>query len=50
MYKQTKVLGVLIELEFLSNPNDRYRLTKEEYQDKLSIYISNSIEKYFLEQ
>ena len=50
MYKQIKVPGVLIELGFLSNPNDRYRLTREEYQDKLAQYISNSIEKYFLEQ
>lgn len=48
MYKQITVPGVLIELGFLSNPNDRYRLTREEYQDKLAISISNSIEKYFL--
>ena len=50
MYKQIKVPGVLLELGFLSNPNDRYRLTKEEYQDKLAKNISNSIENYFLEQ
>ena len=50
MYKQIKVPGVLIELGFLSNPNDRYRLTREEYQDKLAQQISNSIEKYFIEQ
>ena len=50
MYKQIKVPGVLIELGFLSNPNDRYRLKREEYQDKLAQQISNSIEKYFIEQ
>jgi N-acetylmuramoyl-L-alanine amidase len=50
MYKQIKVPGILIELGFLSNPNDRYRLTKEEYQDKLAQNIANSIEKYYLEQ
>jgi len=50
MYKQIKVPGILIELGFLSNPNDRYRLTREEYQDKLAQNISNSIEKYFKEQ
>ena len=50
MYKQIKVPGVLIELGFLSNPNDRYRLTKEEYQDKLAKNIASSIEKYFLNQ
>jgi len=48
MYKQITIPGVLIELGFLSNPNDRYRLTKEEYQDKLASYISEAIEKYFL--
>lgn len=48
MYKQITIPGVLIELGFLSNPNDRYRLTNEEYQDKLAISIANSIEKYFL--
>ena len=48
MYKQIKKPGVLIELGFLSNPNDRYRLTHEEYQDKLAITISDSIEKYLL--
>ena len=50
MYKQIKVPGILIELGFLSNPNDRYRLTREEYQDKLAQQISNSIENYFIEQ
>ena len=48
MYKQIAIPGVLIELGFLSNPNDRYRLTKEEYQDKLALSISNAIEKYFI--
>ena len=50
MYKQITVPGVLIELGFLSNPNDRYRLTREEYQDKLAESIANSIENYFLNQ
>lgn len=48
MYKQITIPGVLIELGFLSNPNDRYRLTKDEYQEKLAISIANSIENYFL--
>ena len=48
MYKQITVPGVLIELGFLSNPNDRYRLTKDEYQEKLAISIANTIEYYFL--
>ena len=48
MYKQIKIPGVLIELGFLSNPNDRYRLTRDEYQDKLAKNIASSIEKYFI--
>lgn len=48
MYKQITKPGVLIELGFLSNPNDRYRLTKEEYQDKIAISVSEAIEKYLL--
>ena len=48
MYKRINVPGVLIELGFLSNPNDRYRLTRDEYQDKLAKNIASSIEKYFV--
>jgi len=47
MYKQISKPGILIELGFLSNPNDRYRLTRDEYQEKLAISIANSIEKYY---
>lgn len=50
MYKQIKIPGVLIELGFLSNPNDRYRLTREEYQDKLAENIADSIEKYYIKK
>lgn len=48
MYKQITKPGVLIELGFLSNPFDRYRLTKESYQDKIANNISNAIENYLL--
>ena len=47
MYKNIEPPGVLIEVGFLSNPDDRYRLTHEEYQDKLISNIVYSIEKYF---
>lgn len=47
MYKQISKPGILIELGFLSNPNDRYRLTRDEYQEKLAVSIANSIEKYY---
>ncbi len=47
MYKNISEPGVLIELGFLSNPNDRYRLTHEKYQDELINNLSYAIEKYF---
>ena len=47
MYKNIEPPGVLIEVGFLSNPDDRYRLTHEEYQDKLISNIAYSIKKYF---
>lgn len=49
MYKNISEPGVLIEVGFLSNPDDRYRLTHEEYQDKLINNLSESIVKYFKE-
>lgn len=50
MYKKIKTPGVLIELGFLSNPSDRYRLTREEHQEMLAKNIANAIEKYYLNQ
>lgn len=47
MYNNIIEKGVLIELGFLSNPNDRYRLTNEKYQDILVNNITFCIEKYF---
>lgn len=47
MYKHITPPGILIEMGFLSNPDDRYRLTHEEYQDKLISNLVYSIEKYF---
>ena len=50
MYKRINTPGVLIELGFLSNPDDRYRLTHEEYQDKLIDNLTYAIESYFAEK
>ena len=47
MYRNIIEPGVLIEVGFLSNPDDRYRLTHEEYQDALISNITYSIIKYF---
>ena len=50
MYKNITEPGVLIEVGFLSNPDDRYRLTHEEHQDKLVTNITYGIEKYYQEK
>ena len=50
MYKNITSPGVLIEVGFLSNPDERYRLTHENYQDTLISNITYSIEKYYLEK
>ena len=50
MYKNITPPGVLIEVGFLSNPDDRYRLTHEEYQDRIVANITYAVEKYFLEK
>lgn len=47
MNRKIKVPGVLIEVGFLSNPNDRYLLKNQNYQYKLSNKIKDSIIKYF---
>lgn len=47
MYKNITEPGVLIEVGFLSNPDDRYRLTHEKYQDIIIENLTYSIIKYF---
>ena len=39
--------GVLLELGFLSNPNDRYLLKSKTYQEKLCNVITNGVLTYF---
>lgn len=39
--------GVLLELGFLSNPNDRHLLKSKTYQEKLSTVITNGVITYF---
>ena len=50
MYKNITPPGVLIEVGFMSNPDDRYRLTHEKYQDILINNLTYSIIKYFGEK
>ena len=47
MNRKITVPGLLIEVGFLSNPNDRYKLQKSEYQYKIVESIKKGIIKYF---
>ena len=47
MYKNITKPGILIEAGFLSNPNDRYLLKKDEYQYQLVSSITKGIIEYF---
>ena len=47
LYSNTRVPGVLIECGFLSNPNDRYLLQKEDYQKRLALSITRGFYEYF---
>lgn len=45
--RKVRVPGVLIEVGFLSNSNDRYLLQQKSYQKKISKSITNGVIKYF---
>ena len=47
MYRNTNVVGVLVECGFLSNKNDRYLLKTKWYQEKFSKAIVEGVIKYF---
>jgi N-acetylmuramoyl-L-alanine amidase len=47
MYRNIKRPGVLLELGFISNPNERYILRKTYYQKKLVKVISEGVLEYF---
>ena len=49
LYSNTRVPGVLIECGFISNPNERYLLQIESYQEKISNSITKGVENYFKE-
>lgn len=48
--KKTKKPGVLVEAGFLSNPQEREQLLKEDYQDKIAAAIYQGIVRYFTEE
>ena len=39
--------GVLVEIGYITNPNDRYLLMQKEYQEKVANILRNSIIRYF---
>lgn len=45
--RQVTVPGILIEVGFLSNPNDRYLLRQESYQLKVSKSIVKTLVSYY---
>lgn len=47
LLKRIERPGVLLEVGFLSNANDRYLLKQASYQNKISDVISNAIINYF---
>lgn len=49
LYSNTRVPGVLIECGFISNPDERYLLQKESYQEKIANSITKGVENYFKE-
>ena len=48
LQKRVKVPGVLIEVGFLSNPNDRYLLKQDSYQSKVADVITEATIQYFI--
>ena len=47
MNRKITIPGILIEVGFLSNPNDRYLLRQNDYQYKICNSIRNGLIKYF---
>lgn len=47
LQKRVKQPGVLMELGFLSNSNDRYLLKQDSYQEKIANIISEGLIQYF---
>lgn len=47
MYRRINVPGALLEVGFITNPNERYLLKQESYQKKIAITITKGIVNYF---
>jgi len=49
LHKRVTRPGVLIEVGFITNPNERYLLTTDSYQQKVANTITRGVIKYFEE-
>lgn len=47
MYKRITKPGLLLELGFISNPNERYLLNQDDYQNKIVNVLSDSLLEVF---
>lgn len=47
MYKRITKPGLLLELGFISNPNERYLLNRDDYQNKIVNVLSDSLLEVF---
>ena len=47
LYQRVKIKGVLAEVGFITNPNERYLLKQSEYQYKIADSLSKGIITYF---
>ena len=45
--RKVNIPGVLIDVGFLSNTNERYLLRQESYQDKIATNISEVLVEYY---
>lgn len=50
MYRRIEVPGALLEVGFITNPNERYLLKTEKYQEKLANTITEGIIQYFAQE
>lgn len=49
LHKRVTRPGILIEVGFLTNANDRYLLMQDTYKQKVALAISRGVENYFLQ-
>lgn len=47
LYQRVKIPGVLLEVGFISNPNERYLLKQDSYQKKIANSIKDGLITYF---